>query len=101
MILETVHGARRSAAVSQNNLHQLLGEVHERLRQPSSIDPESRELLKTVMHDIERTLSGASEPPAHEAPARLESLAVQFEAEHPQLADTLRQIIDALGKGGI
>jgi len=35
------------------------------------------------------------------APPRLESLAVQFEADHPGLAELLRQIIDALGKAGI
>jgi hypothetical protein len=87
--------------VSQNNLYQLLGEVHERLRQPSSIDPKSRELLKTVMQDIERALSSGSEQPSSASPARLESLAAHFEAEHPQLADTLRQIMDTLGKGGI
>jgi hypothetical protein len=85
--------------VSEENLRQLLGEVHERLAQPSSIDPESREMLKTVMHDIEQTLGGTGT--AAHAPASLESLAVQFEADHPQLAATLRQLIDSLGKAGI
>jgi hypothetical protein len=32
---------------------------------------------------------------------RLESLAVKFEAGHPKLAETLRELIDALVKAGI
>jgi len=33
--------------------------------------------------------------------SRVEAAAVQFEAEHPQLASVLRQVMDALGKAGI
>jgi hypothetical protein len=85
--------------VSEENLRQLLGEVHERLAQPSSVDPESRELLRTVMHDIEHALGSGI--PATPHASRLESLAVQFEADHPQLAEALRSLIDTLGKAGI
>ena len=34
-------------------------------------------------------------------PPRLESLAVKFEAGHPALAETLRELMDALVKAGI
>jgi hypothetical protein len=85
--------------VSEENLRQLLAQVHERLGQSGSIDPQSRELLRTVMHDIERALSGTGTAPT--AQAGLESLAVRFEADHPQLAETLRQVIDSLSKAGI
>lgn len=86
--------------MSQESLRELLAEVHERLNQTSSVDPESRDLLRTVMQDIERTLEGSA-PSDGKHTASLESLAVQFEADHPQLADTLRQLIDSLGKGGV
>jgi hypothetical protein len=86
--------------MSQENLRELLGRVHERLNETSTVDSESRGMLKTVMHDIERALgSPAAADEGHTA--RLESLAVQFEADHPQLADALRQLIDSLGKAGI
>jgi hypothetical protein len=85
--------------VSQENLRQLLAQVHERLGSSGSIDPQSREMLRTVMHDIERALGAGGTAPA--APASLESLAVRFEADHPQLAEALRQIIDSLSKAGI
>jgi hypothetical protein len=33
--------------------------------------------------------------------SRLEEMAVQFEADHPSLAASLRQLTDLLGKAGI
>jgi Domain of unknown function (DUF4404) len=59
------------------------------------------------MRDIERALAGTR--PGDDVPAagvaahlpRLEELAVQFQAAHPGLAATLRQLMDALGKAGI
>lgn len=91
--------------MNQESLRELLARVHERLNQADSVDTESRELLATLMRDIERTLGhgGAKSVPSSakvNAP-RLESLAVQFEADHPGLAELLRQMIDALGKAGI
>jgi len=90
--------------MNQETLRELLARVHERLSQPGSVDGEARELLGTVMRDIERALGrrtpGGAGSVQVNAP-RLESLAVQFEADHPQLAELLRRIIDALGKAGI
>jgi predicted ester cyclase len=40
-------------------------------------------------------------PPGAESPSGLEALAVRFEVEHPDLADALRRLVDALGKAGI
>jgi Domain of unknown function (DUF4404) len=93
--------------VNQESLRELLARVHERLSDAASVDGESRELLRTLTHDIERALGGGA--PAGAAPpvagqvaaSRLEGLAVEFEAGHPQLAEVLRQLIDALGKAGI
>jgi hypothetical protein len=89
--------------MTQESLRELLSRVHDRLNQAGSVDSESRELLATVMRDIERTLGrgNAKSASAKANAPRLESLAVQFEADHPQLAELLRQIIDALGKAGI
>jgi Domain of unknown function (DUF4404) len=76
----------------QESLRELLARLHDRLGKADSVDPESRELLAEVMEDIERALGKKQ---------RLESLAVQFEADHPGLAQTLRQLADVLGKAGI
>ena len=91
--------------MTQESLRELLARVHERLSASGSVDRESRQLLGTVMRDIERALAPGAQTAAAPAAAvhapRLESLAVQFEAGHPGLAETLRQLIDALGKAGI
>ena len=86
--------------MTQESLRELLARVHERLGTiGGTLDADSRQLLGTLMRDIERLDSGAAGTAAH-AP-RLESLAVKFEARHPGLAEALRELIDALGKAGI
>jgi Domain of unknown function (DUF4404) len=86
----------------QDSLRELLARVHEHLSRSGSVDQESRQLLGTVMRDIERALQppAAAGDAATQAP-RLESLAVRFEVGHPGLAETLRELIDALVKAGI
>jgi predicted component of type VI protein secretion system len=84
--------------MSQDSLRQLLTELHQRLSS-GAVEPEARQLLGTIVRDIERTLGTG--PVAAEHASRLESLAVQFEAGHPALAQTLRQLIDLLGKAGL
>jgi hypothetical protein len=86
--------------MTQENLRELLAQLHTRLGHAKSLDPESRRLLTTLSHDIERALGRASEDMA---PARntLEGAAVKLELEHPALATVVRQIVDVLGKAGI
>jgi predicted component of type VI protein secretion system len=99
--------------MAQESLRELLARVHERLGASSSVDRESRQLLGTVMRDIERALgadaasagsqsgqAAAGHAAAAHAP-RLDKLAVKFEAGHPGLAEVLRELVDALGKAGI
>jgi uncharacterized phage infection (PIP) family protein YhgE len=86
--------------MAQENLRELLAQLHARLENADSLDDESRKLLTTLSQDIERALGRASE---ETTPARnsLEGAAVQLEADHPALANIVRQLVDALGKAGI
>jgi hypothetical protein len=85
--------------MSDQNLRDLLAQLHARLGTAKSLDSEERKSLTTVLHDIEKALGGRR---AADAPTpRLEALAVKFEAEHPALADSMRQLADLLGKVGI
>jgi hypothetical protein len=90
---------------SDESLRELLARVHERLGETGTMDDDSRKLLATAMGDIERALShGGPQNAAASAKAhvpRLESLAVRFEADHPALAEVVRDVIDVLGKAGI
>jgi hypothetical protein len=86
--------------MAQENLRELLAQLHTRLGHAETLDPESRKQLTALSHDIERALGRASEDTA---PARssLEGAAVKLQAEHPALATVVRELIDALGKAGI
>ena len=103
--------------MTEETLRQLLARVHQRLSTASSVDPEAREMLATVMRDIDGALGkeGAAkgEPgPVSSVPVspdarvaatapRLEAVAVRFEAEHPAIAQLVRQIGALLGQAGI
>lgn len=89
--------------MSDESLRNLLERVHARLTGEGALDARDRELLKTLMRDIERALTqqGKKSGGKLDAEPRLEALAVKFESEHPALASVLRQLMDALGKAGI
>jgi uncharacterized membrane protein YccC len=95
------------AASHEESLRALLTRVHERLSRAATVDAESRRLLATLTQDIERALRSPAQAPEvkdkrrHESASSLEALAARFDAEHPALAQTLRQLVDFLGKGGV
>lgn len=84
-------------------LRQTLKSLHEELASTRAVDAESRELLVTVMQDIARVLDQSLEDDddAGSLKEQLESVAVRFESEHPQLSAAVRQVVDALAKAGI
>ena len=105
---------KRDYAMTEETLRQLLARVHERLSSSSAVDPEARDMLATVMRDIDGALSRSGpktdtvssvsvSPDARVAATapRLEAVAVRFEAEHPAIAQLLRQIGALLGQAGI
>lgn len=105
----------------EESLRELLARVHDRLDNATTVDAETRQLLVALTREIEHALgsrgtaSGAPLPAADVAPASggerrrvrresltsLEGLAARFDADHPALAQTLRQLVDFLGKAGI
>lgn len=83
-------------------LRSALAKLHEELGRAPSVDAESRALLRQLSTDIERLADQPAPPSAMKAHRpRLEELEVKFEVEHPSLAETVREIIDALGKAGL
>ena len=84
-----------------SELQQTLRDLHRELGNTSSLAPEDRAMLETVLGDIQRTLQGASAAPAADPGDVLEGAAVRLEAGHPGLAATLRSLVDTLSKAGI
>jgi hypothetical protein len=105
--------------MTEETLRELLARVHERLSSSDTVDPEARDMLATVMRDIDGALGKGGAKPGEAKPdtvsavavapearvaaaaPRLEAIAVQFEAEHPAIAQLLRQIGALLGQAGI
>ena len=85
--------------MSNDDLRELLAQLHTRLGRAKSLDSESRALLTTVARDIETMLGRSS--PAKKRPKGIEALALRFETDHPAIAEVLREIIDTLGRAGV
>jgi hypothetical protein len=86
-------------------LRDQLTKLRDELAASGSVDSETRVLLGDIMHDILRLTespSGTVRAPPGASPAdRLEGVAVQFEADHPAFAASIRRLVDLLGKVGV
>ena len=74
--------------------------LHAQLADAPQVDPESRRILADISKDIARLIETPAEP-ALGAFERVEEVAVRFEAGHPELAATLRRLVDLLSKAGV
>lgn len=80
-----------------------LAELHDELEKTPHLDEDLRQLLMEVDGDIHALLDTAAED-ATEADGirdRLEALAADFAAQHPQTERFFRELINALGRMGI
>ncbi len=84
-------------------LRRHLAELHAELGDAHSLDPASRELLLSVMRDIQRTLERAGEtrPQGSSLSQRLTDAAREFEESHPLLVATVGRLADTLSNLGI
>lgn len=80
------------------DLRAALARLHADLSSTPQLDAESRRLLLEIAADIQRLSARAGAAPHS---SRLESLAAGFEAGHPELAASLRGIVDALTRIGV
>jgi hypothetical protein len=84
--------------VSDQSLRELLARLRSHLSAGPPVRDREREQLDNALKGI---APGGGAGAAAGTLLRLERLAVRFEASHPALAETLREIADTLGKGGI
>lgn len=90
------------------DLRAQLLKLREELTQAKHMDPESKQLLADIVEDMKRIAEPAetSSPAAPTKPRpslseRLKKVAVQFEADHPTLAESTLRLVDLLGKAGL
>ncbi len=88
--------------MNRDRLRQLMASLHRELGNAESVDAESRRQMDALIKDLDRVLD--TSPPALQDASvrdRLEELLLRFEAQHPAIATSMRQLIDTLAKAGI
>ena len=76
-----------------------LAQIHDELSKAHAADPETRAHLDGGLPDVKRLADGGSQDDGLKE--RLERIAVQFEANHPTVAGSVRRLVDLLGEVGI
>ena len=85
--------------MSDQNLTQLLSQLHKTLQDHPQLDDETRTMLDQISNDVAALNKDQNE---HQALSdKLEQQAVEFEQAHPTLSEILRQIVDTLGRIGV
>ena len=90
--------------MDRHTLRERLARLHDELTQVQTENPSARRSLDEILPDLKRMVDQASAPDdagSRSLPDRLERVAVQFEAAHPQIAASARRLIDLLGEVGI
>lgn len=88
--------------MERQRLLSLLEELHTELGRSELDDERSRELLRSVLADIETALDRAEEEEREESLIdRLREAALEFEGSHPQLVNAVGRVVDQLAKMGI
>jgi Domain of unknown function (DUF4404) len=76
-----------------------LAQIHDELAEAHESNPETRAHLGGVLPDVKRLADGGTQDDSLKE--RLERVAVQFEANHPAVAGSVRRLVDLLGEVGI
>ena len=91
--------------MNRTELESLLKKLHAELASSQQVDEDLRTSLRQLDQDIQQVL-GAGSPLAgsgeeESLAQRAQEIDARFSAEHPYLANTLRDVMDLLGKMGI
>lgn len=77
-----------------------LDQLRQELAETDTLDDETRQALADIAARIEQLLASSDAEP-ESIRERLESTALRFEAEHPNLARLLGELSDTLAKLGV
>ncbi len=89
--------------MDKQHLLQTLAKLHSELGHTERVDPEAAEMLRVLTTDIERVLSQpieTSPAEAQRASGGLKDLLLKFEANHPELSNSIGKVADTLAAMG-
>ena len=86
-------------------LRERLQRLHEELENTDSVDDDARELLGSLLADIQSLLDRSSDADAAHTPGslskRLEAATREWETSHPTLSAAVGRVMDTLSNMGI
>jgi Domain of unknown function (DUF4404) len=83
-------------------LYEKLKSLHESLHQAESLDDKSRALLEQIEEDIRALMADRGEEPKGETLAdRVREATQTFEEDHPQITETVGQVMETLARFGV
>jgi len=89
--------------MTREELQEQLEQLHDELRQTKAVDPQQRDLLRSLESDIQELLNREANEPQHytKLSARFNEAVAELEASHPQITLLMRRAIDSLAYLGI
>jgi CII-binding regulator of phage lambda lysogenization HflD len=89
--------------MNDDELRQLLEDLHQRIESTDTVDEEGREMLNHLSMDIRNLLERTGEPRRDTSKEinSLEESIRHFEVTHPTLTATLSQMLNILNSAGI
>jgi len=86
----------------EEKLYEKLKSLHETLQNAESLDDKSRALLEQIEDDISALMADRGEEPKGETLAdRVREATQTFEEEHPQITETVGQVMETLARFGV
>ena len=86
--------------MTDQNLRELLEQLHNELERTNSVDEKGREMLSHINVDIQKFLD-PSEEDDDTLFDRIQDAIDHFEVDHPAITSALSQILNALSNAGI
>ena len=87
--------------MEKTELKELLLQLQSALKETDQLDPELEQMVEEIDQDLHRLADEHDHSPLEDLEDRIESAAVNFEANHPRTSGILREVADLLAKMGI